>query len=122
MSGHCILGLLGRLTRDPETRFSASGTAIVKFGLAFDRSVKRDGEWTDEPVFVDVTMFGKRGEAFDRYHSKGSQAFVEGTLAFDKWDDKQTGAPRSKLYMIANTWTPVGSRPAATQQQDDTPF
>lgn len=101
----------GRLTRDPETRYSQSGTAVVKFGLAINRKVKdREGNWSEKPVFLDVTLLGKRAEAFAKYHSKGSEAFLYGGLDFDHWTDKDTQAKRSKLYMLADGWEFVGSK------------
>lgn len=123
----------GRLTRDVDVRFSENGTAIATIGMAINRRTKRGGEWVDEPVFVDVKMFGKRGEAFARHHSKGDPAvFPSCELAFDKWEDKQTGAKRSKLYLIASNFefVPDGGRrggsaaPAAAgpTKADDTPF
>ncbi len=101
--------LMGNLTRDPETRVTQSGTAIVKFGLAVNRRIQdADGNWKEEPTFVDITMFGKRGEAFARFHTKGKQAFIEGSLRFDQWDDRETGAKRSKLYVVGDNWEFVG--------------
>lgn len=101
--------LMGNLTRDPEVRFAPSGTAIVKFGLAVNRRIQdAEGNWKEEPTFVDVTIFGKRGEAFARFHNKGKSAFVEGHLRFDTWDDKQSGQKRSKLYVVAENWEFVG--------------
>lgn len=97
--------LMGNLTRDPETRYSGSGTAIVKFGLAVNRRFQDgEGNWQEEPTFIDITMFGKRGEAFARFHTKGKSAFLEGSLRFDQWEDKQTGQKRSKLYVVADNW------------------
>jgi single-strand DNA-binding protein len=102
--------LMGNLTRDCETRFAPNGTAIVKFGLAVNRRFQdADGNWKEQPTFIDVTMFGKRGEAFARFHTKGKPAFIEGQLRLDTWDDKQTGQKRSKLYVVADNWEFVGS-------------
>jgi single-strand DNA-binding protein len=102
--------LMGNLTRKPEVRYAQNGTAIVKFGLAVNRRYKdQSGEWKEEPTFVDITMFGKRGEAFAKYHDKGKPAFIEGSLRFDTWDDKQSGEKRSKLYVVGDEWQFVGS-------------
>ena len=103
--------LMGNLTRDPEVRYASSGTAIVKFGLAVNRRFQdSDGNWQEEPTFVDITMFGKRGEAFSRFHTKGKSAFIEGTLRFDQWEDKNGGGKRSKLYVVADNWEFVGGK------------
>ena len=103
--------LMGRLTRDPELRYTQSNMAICKVGLAVNRRFKdsASGEWREDTTFVDVTVFGKRAEAFEKYHKKGADAFFEGRLAFDTWDDKNTGQKRSKLYVIADNWEFVGA-------------
>jgi single-strand DNA-binding protein len=102
--------LMGNLTRKPELRFTQGGIAICKFGLAVNRRFKdASGEWKEEPTFVDITIFGKRGEAFAKYHDKGKPAFIEGTLRYDTWDDKTSGEKRSKLYVVGDNWEFVGA-------------
>ena len=98
--------LMGNLTRDPELRYTNSNMAICKVGLAVNRRFKdsQTGEWREDPTFVDVTIFGKRGEAFEKYHRKGASAFVEGSLRLDTWEDKNSGQKRSKLYVVADNW------------------
>lgn len=109
MSSYNKVILMGNLTRDPEVRYAQSGTPIVNFGLAVNRRFKdSEGNWKDEATFVDVTIFGKRGEAFSRFHSKGKPAFIEGHLRLDQWEDKNGGGKRSKLYVVADTWEFVG--------------
>jgi single-strand DNA-binding protein len=102
--------LMGKLTRKPEVRFTTGGTAICKLGLAVNRRFKdQTGEWKEEATFVDVTFFGKRCEAFAKFHDKGKPAFIEGSLRLDTWDDKQTGDKRSKLYVVGDDWQFVGA-------------
>ena len=104
--------LMGNLTRDPELRYTNNQMAICKVGLAVNRRFKdsQSGEWREEPTFVDVTIFGKRAEAFEKYHSKGASAFFEGSLRLDTWEDKNGGGKRSKLYVVAENWEFVGGR------------
>jgi len=103
--------LMGNLTRDPELRYTPNNTAICKIGLAVNRRFKdgATGEWKEEPTFVDVTIFGARGEAFQRFHTKGKPAFIEGSLRLDTWEDKNGGGKRSKLYVVADNWEFVGA-------------
>jgi single-strand DNA-binding protein len=110
MSSYNKVILMGNLTRDPELRFTPNNMAICKFGLAVNRRFKdgQTGEWKEEPTFVDVTIFGARAEPFARYHQKGKQAFIEGSLRLDTWEDKNGGGKRSKLYVVADTWEFVG--------------
>lgn len=102
--------LMGNLTRDPELRFAANGTAICKFGLAVNRRIPdASGQVREEVTFVDITIFGKRGEAFAKFHTKGKTAFIEGSLRYDTWEDKNGGGKRSKLYVVGDNWEFVGS-------------
>lgn len=104
--------LMGNLTRDPELRYTQSNMAVCKVGLAVNRRVKdqQTDQWREEPTFVDVTIFGKRGEAFEKFHKKGASAFIDGELRFDQWEDRESGQKRSKLYVVANNWEFVGGR------------
>lgn len=103
--------LMGRLTRDPEVRYSANGTAVTNIGLAVNRNWRnQDGQTQEEVTFVDVTAFGKRGEAVGQYLKKGRPIFIEGHLRMDQWDDKQTGQKRSKLAIIMDAFEFIDSR------------
>ena len=108
--------LMGNLTRKPEVRYTQGGLPICKLGLAVNRRYKdQSGNWKEEATFVDVTFFGKRGEAFAKYHDKGKPAFIEGSLRLDTWDDKQSGDKRSKLYVVGDDWQFVGSGSGARE-------
>lgn len=99
---------MGRLTRDPELRYTPGGTAIVSFGMAITRKFKTtEGEQKEEVCFVDVNMFGRRGEVISEYFSKGSPIFIEGRLQFQQWES-QEGQKRSKLIVIAENFEFVG--------------
>lgn len=103
--------ILARLTRDPEVRFINGGTAVCKVGIAYNERFKgQDGEWKERGNFFDVTIWGKRGEAFAKFHRKGSQALFEGSLRYEQWDDKQTGQKRSRVYISAHAWHFVGPK------------
>lgn len=92
----------GNLTRDPETRRTAGGTAVMSFGVAVNERAKdANGEWVDRPNFVDCTMFGTRAEAVGRYLSKGSKVSIEGRLRWSQWQ-AQDGSKRSKLEVIVD--------------------
>lgn len=74
--------LMGRLVRDPETRYTQEGTAISRFTIAVDR-IKRD-----EADFISCTAFGKNGEFAEKYLNKGTKIVLEG-----RW---QTGSYKNK--------------------------
>jgi single-strand DNA-binding protein len=122
--------LIGRLTRDPEVRTFANGGRVAHFGFAVNNRKKNQqtGEWEDEPVFLDCDAFnrgefGKLADLVERYLKKGRQAYIEGHLRLDSWDDKATGQKRNKLKVVVDNVqfldpAPEGSgsmgRPAAT--------
>lgn len=107
-----IVILMGNLTRDIEMRFTPSGMAVGKMGLAVNRKFRdtKTNELREEVTFVDITLFGKTAETASQYLSKGRPVFVEGRLKLDQWDDKQTGQKRSKLGVIAERIQFLGSR------------
>jgi len=106
--------LMGNLTRDPELRYTPKGTAIAKIGLAVNRVWTNEaGEKKEEVTFVDVDVFGRTAENVGQYMRKGRPIMIEGRLKLDQWDDKATGAKRSKLGVIAETVQFLGSAPGA---------
>ncbi len=112
------VSLIGRLTRDTELKYTAGGMAIAEFSLAVNERRKKGEEWVDEASFFDCSLFGKRAEALQQYLAKGKQIGVAGTLRQDRWQDKETGANRSKIRIIANDVTLLGG---GEQQQAPRP-
>jgi len=93
--------LLGNLTRDPDLRYTKSGTAVAEFGLALNRKHRnKEGERVEEVTFVDVTLWGRVAEVADKYLSKGRLAFIEGRLHLDQWTDRESGQKRQRLKVI----------------------
>ena len=101
----------GNLTRDPELRATSGGTSVLKMGVAVNdrRKNQQTGEWEDVPNFVDVTVFGARGEALSRFLSKGAKVAIEGKLRWSQWESKE-GEKRSKLEVIADEVEFLSSR------------
>ena len=101
--------LIGRLTRDVETRSFPSGGMVSKFGFAVTNRRKntQTGQWEDEPMYIDVEVynrgeFGKLADLVrDRCH-KGSQVMLEGRLHLDQWEDKNGGGKRSKHKLVVD--------------------
>jgi single-strand DNA-binding protein len=113
MAGFNRVVLLGNLTRDPQLKYLPNNTAVCEFGLAMNRQWRdADGNQRDEVCFVDVAAFGRRGETINQYMSKGRQILIEGRLKFDSWTS-QDGTKRSKLSVVVDNFTFVGSRDAS---------
>lgn len=93
--------LVGNLTRDPELRYSAKGTAIAKIGIAVNRRWRNEaGEWQEEVTFVDVDAFGRQAETIGQYLKRGRPIMIEGRLKLDQWEDKASGQKRSRLGVV----------------------
>lgn len=94
--------IVGNLTRDVELRTSASGSAIMHFGVAVNDRAKnpRTGEWEDRPNFIDCTMFGTRAESVSRFLGKGTKVCIEGKLRWSQWESD--GGRRSKLEVVVD--------------------
>tara|TARA_Y100001934_G_scaffold244227_1_gene301533 strand:+ start:1112 stop:1576 length:465 start_codon:yes stop_codon:yes gene_type:complete len=98
---------MGNLTRDPELRTFASGTAVCNFGMAINRNfTDREGNRREETTFVDLESFGKQAETISRYMKKGSGIFIEGRLKLDQWE--KDGEKRSKLKITLENFQFVG--------------
>ncbi len=92
--------LMGNLTRDPEMRYTPSGTAVVNFGMAVNRRfTDQNGEKKEETCFVRISVFGKQGENCNQYLSKGSPVFIEGRLQYRTWETD--GQKRNSLDVVA---------------------
>jgi len=92
--------LLGNLTRDPEMRYTPSGSPVASFGLAVNRRYRQGDEQKEEVCFVDISTFGRQAELAGEYLSKGRMVLIEGRLQFRTWED-QNGQRRSKLDVVA---------------------
>ena len=101
---NCVI-LIGRLTRDPEYRdFQDSG--VTKFGLAVNNSKRVNGEWVDDPVFLDCECWNRGDNKLaDRVSQfrKGQQVAVNGKLKMDKWTDNNSGREMTKIKVTADT-------------------
>ena len=91
--------LIGRLTRDPELRYTQQGAALTELGLAVNRTFGQGEARKDETTFVDVTAWQRQAEVICQYLKKGSPIFIEGRLKLDSWQAKD-GGNRSKLGVV----------------------
>ena len=92
--------LLGRLTRDPEQRTTASGKNVVSFSIAVDRQSQ-----DDQADFFNVTAWDKLGDLVMQYLSKGRRVLIQGRLRQDSWEDKDTGKRQSRIEVTASDVT-----------------
>ena len=102
--------LIGRLGRDPETRYMPNGDAITNFSLATDEQWRdRNGERQTRTEWHNVSLYGKLGEIANQYLRKGSQVFIEGKIQSRKYTDKD-GIERTAYDIIGNEMKMLGNR------------
>ena len=109
---------IGRLTRDISERdfgYTTGGTARLNLSIAVNRSVKKNGAWTDSVSFFDVTVWGKTAENIKAYIHKGKQIAVDGYLDQQRWE--KDGVKYSKVVIIADSVQLLGGNESAPQAQ-----
>jgi len=108
--------IIGNLTRDPELRYTPSGTAVTTLGLAANRSFKdKTGQMQKDTCFVNIVVWAKMAEVCNQYLQKGRQVFVEGRLQSRTWQNNE-GKNRTTLEVVA---TQVQFMSGGNKQQAD---
>lgn len=116
--------IVGTLGQDPEVKYTANGSAVVNVGVATNESWKdkQTGETQERTEWHRIVMFGKLAEIAGQYLKKGSQAYFEGSLRTNKWQD-QSGNDRYTTEIIATEMQMLGGRgssggaPAPVQEE-----
>jgi single-strand DNA-binding protein len=102
--------LVGRLGRDPETRYTSGGQAVCNFTMATDETYKdRAGERQKRTEWHRIVVWGKQAEIAQQYLHKGSLIFVEGRIQSRQWDDRE-GQKRTTVEIVANNFRMLGGR------------
>ena len=112
--------LIGNIGKDPETRYSAEGSAITNVSLATSESWKdkQTGEQKEKTEWHRVVFFGKLAEIAGQYLKKGSQVYVEGQLRTRKWQG-QDGKDNYTTEIVADQMQMLGGLPR--EQRDASP-
>ena len=101
--------LVGRLGRDPETRYTSSGQAVCNFSMATDENFKsRSGERQTRTEWHRIVMWGKLAEIAQQYLKKGQLVYIEGRLQTRQWDDKRDGSKKQSTEVVANAMKMLG--------------
>jgi len=98
--------LVGRVGGDPDVKYFESGTVLCKLTLAVNRRSKN----SDQPDWFTLEIWGKTAQVAADYVRKGSQIGVTGSLKFDRWQDRSTGANRSMPVIRVDQLDLLGSK------------
>ena len=96
--------IMGRLTRDPELRRTASGVAVASFSLAVDRDFGKNENGEKETDFIDCVAWRQTGEFVSKYFTKGRMAVVSGRLQIRNWTDKEGNKRRTAEVVADNVY------------------
>lgn len=101
--------IIGRLTREPEIKYTPSGVALANISVANNDSYKQNNEWKEIVSYFDVTVWGNNAVNCQKYLHKGSQVAVQGRLRQDRWEDKTTGKTASRVVIQCDNIHFLGS-------------
>jgi single-strand DNA-binding protein len=103
--------LIGNLGKDPEVKYTPSGTAVAKITLATNERFKdKNGEWQDRTEWHNVVLWQRLAEIAGEYLKKGGKVYIEGRLQTRSWDDKQTNQKKYMTEVVASDLVLLGGR------------
>jgi single-strand DNA-binding protein len=100
--------LVGRITREPELKYTQGGMAVLKFSLALNKRTKTGEQWGDVAHYFDCTMLGKGAESVSKYMAKGKQVAIIGELSQNRWE--KDGKTQSKVEILVHTLQLLGGK------------
>lgn len=104
-----LVAIGGNLTRDVDVKYTQNNKAVASFGIAINSRYKAaDGTPKEETTFVDCEAWGATAETIGKFFTKGKPIYVVGRLKTDTWQDKETGANRSKMKVVVDSFQFVG--------------
>ena len=113
--------VIGRLTKDPEVKYTTGGTAKMDLSIAVNRSVKENDKWTSRASFFDIEYWGKKAEGINQYLHKGKQIGVQGYLDQKRWTG-QDGTNHNKIVIVADTIQLIGGEKQEGHPQQSKSF
>jgi single-strand DNA-binding protein len=104
--------IIGRLGKDPELRYTGTGSPVATFTVAAGRQWKdSNGEQRDETEWFSIVAWNKLAEICSQHLSKGSRVYIEGRLQTRTWEDPQTNQTRYRTEVVANDMIILDNRP-----------
>jgi single-strand DNA-binding protein len=103
--------LIGNLGKDPELKYTPSGSAVAKFSIATSYRYKdKNDQWQDQTEWHNVVAWARLAEIAGEYLKKGSKVYVEGRLQTRSWDDKNTNQKKYMTEVVVNDLVLLGGR------------
>lgn len=108
--------IMGRLTKDPELRYTQSGVAVASFAIACERDIK-GADGNRETDFIDVAAWRSTGEFISKYFAKGNMIALSGRLQERQWTDSNGGKRRTYEIVADTAYFAEGKRPDGVQER-----
>jgi single-strand DNA-binding protein len=103
--------LIGNLGKDPEIKYTPSGTPVAKLTIATNERFKdKAGEWQDRTEWHNVVLWQRLAEIAGEYLKKGGKVYIEGRLQTRSWDDKTSGQKKYMTEVVASDLILLGGR------------
>jgi single-strand DNA-binding protein len=103
--------LIGNLGKDPEVKFTPSGTPVAKIALATNERFKdKNGEWQDRTEWHNIVLWQRLAEIAGEYLKKGGKVYIEGRLQTRSWEDKNTNQKKYMTEVVASDLVLLGGR------------
>lgn len=118
MSDHNAVTLIGRLTADPQRKYTQNGMEISEFSIANNYYVSTKN--TTEVNYFDIVAFDKLAETANKYLTKGKQVCISGTLRQERWQDKNTNTTKSKVRIIMQSMQMLADKKEADNNVSQT--
>lgn len=102
--------LVGNVGKDPEVKYSPSGTPIAKFSLATNEKYKdRSDEWQERTEWHNIVAWQRLAEIVGEYVKKGAKLYIEGKLQTSSWEDRESGTKKYRTEIVARDLVLLGS-------------
>jgi single-strand DNA-binding protein len=108
--------LVGHLGKDPEVKYTPSGTAVAKFSIATNERYKdKEGNWQDRTEWHNIVAWQRTAEIAGEYLKKGRQVYIEGRLRTDSWEDKNTHEKKYRTEIVVEDMVLLGGQGEARE-------
>ncbi len=102
--------LVGNVGKDPEVKYTPSGTPVAKFSLATNEKYKdRSDEWQERTEWHNIVAWQRLAEIVGEYVKKGAKLYIEGKLQTSSWDDRENGTKKYRTEIVARDLVLLGS-------------
>jgi single-strand DNA-binding protein len=103
--------LVGNVGKDPEVRYSPSGTPVANFSLATNEKFKdRNDQWQERTEWHSIVAWKRLAEIVGEYVARGSKVYVEGKIQTSSWEDRQSGERKYRTEIVARDLLLLGPR------------